>query len=235
MGNGRRLKHVQIDSIKGALDVEWVWGVERFAPAFTMAVIDTREVDGGQLLFSVFLQCTPYTQISVPTKKAIAHFRRLSSINAFLGDLPYSLTMVAAVYTTKDSPDPKKTAQEVQLPEYETVLSAHIAAWEAFWEHAEATIEGDDTVETALNRGSISIILEIGPSRFDRWRRGMGWFGVYWRHAPRGGRRCLHNDASERFPGFESRSRKYCAHSPAARPLETGQAANMVSWTKACH
>ncbi len=72
------------------------------------------------------------------------------SVNAKAGQA-YHLTMVSAVYTTKDGIDPKRTAQEARLPEYEAALSTQKAAWEALWEHAEVFIEGDEAAETALN------------------------------------------------------------------------------------
>ncbi len=87
------------------------------------------------------------------------------SIHAKAGQT-YSLTMVAAVYTTKDDLDPKKTAQEEMLPEYNAVLSAHIAAWESLWKHAEVTIEGDEAAETALNY-SMYHLMCIAPRHRD--------------------------------------------------------------------
>jgi kojibiose phosphorylase/nigerose phosphorylase len=87
------------------------------------------------------------------------------SVNAKAGQA-YNLTMVAVVYTTKDGFDPKKTVQEVRLPEYNSALSAHIAAWEALWEHAEVLIEGDETAEMALNY-SMYHLMCIAPRHRD--------------------------------------------------------------------
>ncbi len=78
----------------------------------------------------------------------------------------YSLTMVAAVYTTKDVLDPRKAAQEAELPKFDAALSAHTAVWEALWEHAEVTIEGDETAEMALNY-SMYHLMCIAPRHKD--------------------------------------------------------------------
>jgi kojibiose phosphorylase/nigerose phosphorylase len=87
------------------------------------------------------------------------------SVNAKAGQY-YNITMVAAVYTTKDSTDPGKMAKEVLLPEYDTALSSHKAAWEALWEHAEVMIEGDETAQTALNY-SMYHLMCIAPRHRD--------------------------------------------------------------------
>ena len=76
---------------------------------------------------------------------------RLAFLIPAKAGVTYSLAVTAAVYTTKDTPDPRKAAREAQLPEYEAALSAHQSAWESLWEHAEVTIEGDEMAETALN------------------------------------------------------------------------------------
>jgi kojibiose phosphorylase/nigerose phosphorylase len=87
------------------------------------------------------------------------------SVNAKAGQA-YNLTIAAAVYTTKDAIDPRKTAKEARLPEYEAALSIHKAAWEALWEHAEVIIEGDEEAETALNY-SMYHLMCIAPRHRD--------------------------------------------------------------------
>lgn len=74
----------------------------------------------------------------------------------------HTLTVVAAVFTGKDVPDPKTAAREAcQIP-YDQVLQGHLDTWESLWEHAKVTIEGDAEAETALNY-SLYHLLSIAP------------------------------------------------------------------------
>lgn len=92
-------------------------------------------------------------------------YRITFSVDAKAGHA-YNLAMMAAVYTTKNGVDPGKMAKEAYLPEYDAALTYHKAAWESLWEHAEVSIEGDETAETALNY-SMYHLMCIAPRHRD--------------------------------------------------------------------
>ena len=116
--------------------------------------------DTGEMV-SVSGQC----RLDFPAQMRREGSQLIFSAHAKAGQA-YHLTVIAAVYTTKDVSDPKKAAQDAQLPEYDAALSAHIAAWEALWKNAEVTIEGDEAAETALNY-SMYHLMCIAPRHRD--------------------------------------------------------------------
>lgn len=63
-----------------------------------------------------------------------------------------TLTIVAAVYTSQDGPDPGATAREaLRGADYETLLREQEETWAALWKDSRATIEGDDEAQQALD------------------------------------------------------------------------------------
>lgn len=77
-------------------------------------------------------------------------------------DQPYAFTMVAALYTTKDTADPEAAVWGTALPEFDTLLKEQEAAWESLWDHAQVEIEGDPDAQRALNY-SLYHLLSIAP------------------------------------------------------------------------
>ncbi len=104
-------------------------------------------------------------RLDVPTNLHFKDSKLTYSAHAKAGQA-FNLMMTAAVCHSKDVADPKKAAQEAYLPDYDAALSAHTAAWEALWEHAEVAIEGDEEAETALNY-SMYHLMCIAPRHRD--------------------------------------------------------------------
>lgn len=62
------------------------------------------------------------------------------------------LTSIGLVYTTKDDPNPLKSAKNhIKTVNYEEALKAHLKAWEEIWSISEVEISGDVEAETAMN------------------------------------------------------------------------------------
>ncbi len=74
----------------------------------------------------------------------------------------HTLTVVAAVFTSKDVPDPISAAREACKTPYDQALQGHLDTWESLWDHARVAIEGDAEAETALNY-SLYHLLSIAP------------------------------------------------------------------------
>jgi len=77
---------------------------------------------------------------------------------------PIVLSVRASVFTSLDCDDPQARAlQAVRDPvSWEEMVQSHRDCWQALWEKAFVTIEGDDTAQLALNY-SIYHLLSIAP------------------------------------------------------------------------
>ena len=74
-----------------------------------------------------------------------------------------AFTVIACVYTSKDTSDPMGAADAgVREQNYQTRKSESIAYWRELWQTAAVTIEGDDEAELALNY-SLYHLISIAP------------------------------------------------------------------------
>lgn len=74
-----------------------------------------------------------------------------------------ALTVIACVYTSKDTPDPLRASiGSVRGLDYSTLRAESIACWRELWKIAHVTIEGDGEAEFALNY-SLYQLLSAAP------------------------------------------------------------------------
>ncbi len=75
-----------------------------------------------------------------------------------------TLTLLAAVYTGKDGPDPLAAARELldEPADYDRLRERHIACWDGLWRRANVAIGGDKAAEDALNYSAYHL-LSIAP------------------------------------------------------------------------
>ncbi len=73
------------------------------------------------------------------------------------------LTVIACIYTSKDTPDPLSAAQSgVRGQYYRSLRTESAGVWQELWNHTEVGIDGDDEAELALNY-SLYHLLSIAP------------------------------------------------------------------------
>ena len=80
-----------------------------------------------------------------------------------------TLEKTAAIFTSREDAAPAPAAQRrlAALPDYNTLLAAHQAAWAEVWAEADVRIEGDPTAQLAV-RYNLFQVLAAAPRRDDR-------------------------------------------------------------------
>jgi kojibiose phosphorylase len=80
-----------------------------------------------------------------------------------------TLEKVVSVFTSRDTPAPVQSAQAklANLPDYETLQTAHEAAWAAVWQVNDIVIEGDLSAQLAV-RYNLFQLLAVAPRHNQR-------------------------------------------------------------------
>lgn len=105
----------------------------------------------------------PIAAIALPNYPSL-----VTTIPACQGET-VSVEKVVTLYTSKDVATPVETALDAlrTTPDYDTLLTPHIAAWEALWESSDIEIEGDAKAQQAV-RYNLFQLLQAAPRHSDR-------------------------------------------------------------------
>lgn len=110
--------------------------------------------------------CARYTFNHPHTRADFTEGRKRSARFAFTlaaGETA-ALELIAAVYTSRDTPDPLAAAlsSAQAAADYATLREQHIRCWDGLWACADVEIDGDDVAEQAVNY-SLYHLLCIAP------------------------------------------------------------------------